>query len=147
MTVIHEHCHRCQSCPLLIKHYVFKAYAKWRHSTTILDLGTSWKRMLSFTHWPLYCRERVHETIRLEDRWTPEPISGCRESSCRYLNSSLSVKYEKLRTKLCTLDHIFQRFFQNIGCAYNYHNSAYYLILSNIQRYGDLILPLFSGPN
>jgi hypothetical protein len=35
---------------------------EWRYSSTILDLGTSWRWAISFTPQPLYLRERVHGT-------------------------------------------------------------------------------------
>jgi hypothetical protein len=27
---------------------------KWRYSSSILDLGTRWRLVVSFIHWPLY---------------------------------------------------------------------------------------------
>jgi hypothetical protein len=33
-----------------------KTYGKWRYSSTILDLGTSWRWVVSFTPLPLYPR-------------------------------------------------------------------------------------------
>jgi hypothetical protein len=33
-----------------------KAYREWRYSSTILDLGSRWKLVVSFTSRPLYSR-------------------------------------------------------------------------------------------
>jgi hypothetical protein len=50
-----------QSCPCayLIKHYTMKicgGVGEWRYSSTILDVGLSWRRVVSFTTQPLYPR-------------------------------------------------------------------------------------------
>jgi hypothetical protein len=48
-------------CPLkvklsldLLKHCVMKTYGEWRYSSTILDLGTRWRWMVSITPRQLY---------------------------------------------------------------------------------------------
>jgi hypothetical protein len=35
---------------LIIKHHVKKAYGEWSYSSTILDLGTGARIVVSFTH-------------------------------------------------------------------------------------------------
>jgi hypothetical protein len=35
--------------------------AKWRYNTTILDIGTRWRWVVSFTPWPLYHQEKSNQ--------------------------------------------------------------------------------------
>jgi hypothetical protein len=52
---------------------------EWRYSSTILDLGTSWRWVVSFTPWPLYSRlwwaPELVWTV-----WRREKILYCRDS-------------------------------------------------------------------
>jgi hypothetical protein len=46
----------------LIKHHTMKTYGEWRCSSSILDLGTRCKFVVSFTPRPLYPRCKSHAT-------------------------------------------------------------------------------------
>jgi hypothetical protein len=46
----------------VIKHHAMKTYGEWSYSSTILDLGTRWRRAVSFTPHPLYSRGRAPYT-------------------------------------------------------------------------------------
>jgi hypothetical protein len=37
------------TCAVLIKHYNMKAFREWKYSSTVLDLGTRWMLMVSYT--------------------------------------------------------------------------------------------------
>jgi hypothetical protein len=37
-----------------VKHHAMKTYGEWRYGSTILDLGTRWRSVVSFTPLPLY---------------------------------------------------------------------------------------------
>jgi hypothetical protein len=41
----------------LIRHHAMKTYGEWKYSSTILDLGTRWRQVISFTPRPLYHRK------------------------------------------------------------------------------------------
>jgi hypothetical protein len=47
---------KCCACAYLIKHYAIKSRSI---DPRILDIGTSWSWVVSFTPWPLYPRERA----------------------------------------------------------------------------------------
>jgi hypothetical protein len=45
-------------CLCLIKHYSMKKTGEWSYSSTILDIGTRWRWVVSSTPGPLYPREK-----------------------------------------------------------------------------------------
>jgi hypothetical protein len=40
----------------------------------ILNLFTRWRTDITFTPWPLCCREKTSLPIEEEARWAPEPV-------------------------------------------------------------------------
>jgi hypothetical protein len=47
---------------------------EWRYSSTILDLGTSWRRVVSFTPRPFDPEESARGTLWIGG-WASEPVS------------------------------------------------------------------------
>jgi hypothetical protein len=45
-----------------MKHYAMKPFGEWRCSSTILDLSTRWRSVVSFTLWTLYLEKEVPGT-------------------------------------------------------------------------------------
>ena len=46
---------KSKTVPILhYKHNTIKTYGKWRYSSTFLDFGTRWRRVVRYTHLPLY---------------------------------------------------------------------------------------------
>jgi hypothetical protein len=51
-----------------------KTFREWRYSSTILDLGTIWRSVVSFTLWTLYLEKEVPGTHSIGG-WVG-PIAG-----------------------------------------------------------------------
>jgi hypothetical protein len=49
---------------------------EWRCSSTILDLGTRWRRVVSFTPLPLYSQERAPQYTLARRLDGPQSLSG-----------------------------------------------------------------------
>jgi hypothetical protein len=84
---------------------------EWRYSYIILDLGTRWKLVVSFTLWPLYGRElpwypldrRLGGPQCRSERCEEEKILPCRESNpdCRsrcYTDGTIPTHAENVCT-------------------------------------------------
>jgi hypothetical protein len=70
--------------PVLSQALCHKDMGEWRYSSTILDLGTRWRWVVSFTPRPLYSRYSLDG--RLGGRQSPSGRYG-REKDCRESNS------------------------------------------------------------
>jgi hypothetical protein len=47
-----------------IKHHIMEAHGKWRYSSIILNLGSIWRREVSFRSQPLYPRGWLDATFQ-----------------------------------------------------------------------------------
>jgi hypothetical protein len=89
-----------------------------------LDLGTSWKLVVSFTLRPLYPRENSPLRIGWEVRWTPEPVwtTWRKENSWTYRNSNSEpsvVQPAASRYTVCAIPAAKQYVFM-----YNFFNTS-----------------------
>jgi hypothetical protein len=82
--VIHRLLAKLSVC--LIKYHAIKTYRGWRYSSTILDLGTGWRWVVSFTTQPLYFQGKsprypLDRRLGEEKNLFPLPATESRVSS------------------------------------------------------------------
>jgi hypothetical protein len=67
-----------------------KTCGEWRYSSAILDLGTSWRLVVSFTAKPLYTGGKILFPLDMTLSGPPEPVWAlCRRK--KYLKSSVCI--------------------------------------------------------
>jgi hypothetical protein len=47
---------------------------EWRYSSTVIDFGTKWRRVISFMHLSFYLRQRAPVLSVQEPGCVPEPV-------------------------------------------------------------------------
>jgi hypothetical protein len=76
-----------------LRNTLWRRKREWRYSSTILDLGTRWKWVVSFTPRPLY-------PLGKDPGWAPEPVWTLwnkKKSLAPAVNLTLGVQLPRLR--------------------------------------------------